>query len=367
MNKTTLYAIDKNGGIKEWTTWTDGETLIVQHGKLGGKMQLKKTVSKPKNVGKKNETTAEEQALKDMQSKINKQQDKGYRPTIDEAKEAEESQRLPMLAADFTKVGHLIQFPCYVSPKLDGVRCIARVEEGVVTFTSRGGKEYPVPEHIRKNVVELSERTGIKCFDGELYIHGVSLQNIVSAVKKPNELTPKLQFWIFDVPSEARFKQRDFDLERLHDIVRRCITKPAIKVVLNETATNKTHAREFMNSWLEEGFEGMMLRNVNGVYEWNHRSSDLQKWKDFQDLEAKVVGFEEDNLGEAVYHMRLSNGLICKAKPRGNHTYRSVNNVKMFLNNWVTLKFQAYTDDGNCQFPVIVGLRVCDETGTPLE
>lgn len=39
------------------------------------------------------------------------------------------------------------------------------------------------------------------CLNGELYIHGEHLQDIQSAVKKPNKLSPKLQFHIFELPT----------------------------------------------------------------------------------------------------------------------------------------------------------------------
>ena len=374
--KSTLFAIDKKGGAKSWSIWTQDDEIHLEHGKLQGKMQHKIFKAKPKNIGKKNERSASDQAIAEMQSRINKQMDKGYRFTLKEAQEASISQLLPMLAHDYTKVGHRITYPCYVSPKLDGVRCIARISnKGIVTLTSRGGKEYPVPAHLELSIRNLSQVTNIKVFDGELYIHGTSLQNIVSAVKKPNDLTPLLQFWIFDIPSDDIFSQRNLDLDECASLLRAGGTKiqSSIKIVLNERAESEEHAREFMNQWLEQSFEGMMLRTDTGLYEWNHRSSGLMKWKDFQDAEFKVVGFEEDALGEAVYHLELKYELngkkfeYFKAKPRGNHTYRSVENVKTFLGNWVTVRYQQFSDAGVPIFPVIVAIRQCDAEGNPVE
>lgn len=368
--KKTLYAVDKKGSYKEWSVETVGEKIFVRHGKLGGKIQEKVFIAKPKNVGRANETTAEDQAVAEAISRANKQFDKGYRKSLELADEASLEYRLPMLASDFTKVGKSIKFPCFVSPKLDGVRCIARVgDKYQVTLTSRGGKEYPVPPHIRMVLVNLKKATGISVFDGELYIHGLSLQNIVSAVKKPNENTADLQFWIFDIPTEEEFSVRNDKLEYLQNLFRNAgdAFRRILKIVLNEVAENQQHAREFMNQWLEEGFEGMMLRNVDGMYEWNHRSRDLQKWKDFKDAEFKVFAYEEDNLGEAVFHMEIYENQSFKAKPRGTHEYRSVENVHTFLGKWVTVRYQQLTDDGIPQFPVIISVRDCDEKGLPLE
>ena len=364
--KHTLFAMDKKGQFKEWSISTEGEEIHVAHGKLGGKQQHKVFIAKPKNVGRANATTAEQQAVLEMASRIKKQGDKGYRTTQEDAVTAAADNRTPMLASDYTKVGHSIKYPCSVSPKLDGVRCIARVKDGEVTFTSRGGKEYPVSDKLKSELLIFSGSTGCTEFDGELYIHGVSLQNIVSAVKKPNDLTPDLSFWIFDVPSDLIWEEREKVIYNLWEESLVCMETPHICVVGNQRVEREESARKIMDKMIEIGFEGLMLRNLTGKYEWNNRSRDLQKWKDFQDVEAKVESFEEDALGEAVYWLRLQNGKLFKAKPRGHHKERTVKNADSYLGNWVTVRFQQYTDGGIPQFPVIVGFRECDAQGNPL-
>lgn len=374
VTKQVLYAVDKKGGIKQWEIQTAGAKIYVSHGKMGGKMQIKEFLAKPKNVGRANATTAEQQAVLEAASRFKKQYDKGYRSDIEDARKAEEANRTPMLAHDYTKVGHSIVYPCFVSPKLDGVRCISKLTAETVTFTSRGGKDYKVPKHLFDQLTAFYEKTDENLLDGELYIHGVSLQNIVSAVKKPNDLTDQVEFWIFDIPTDEEFKYRNARLEKIQNILRyNRDLFPNIKVVLNETAQNEEHARKFMLQWMEQGFEGMMLRNVNGLYEWNHRSRDLQKWKDFLDGEYLVIGYEVDALDEAVYHLKhrhTINGKVreyFKAKPRGNHAYRHYSNARNFVGHWVTCRFQQFTDAGVPQFPVVIGVRECTEDGVPIE
>lgn len=365
-NVTTLYSVDKNKGLKQWSTWVNGAEIKILHGKFGGKQQLKTFTATAKNVGRANETTPEQQAILEMQSRIRKQHDKGYRATIEEARIAAEANRLPMLASDYTKVGHRITYPCYVSPKLDGVRCIARVEGTTVTLTSRGGKSYPVPNQIHDSVLRLSELTGITCFDGEIYVHGHALQDIISAIKKPNQLTPSLEFWIFDIPSDAAWERRLADLSRCDSRIYAC-DLGHISVVLNTMAESEQEAREFMDSYISAGFEGMMLRNINGMYEWNNRSGDLHKWKNFLEEEFLVFGFETDALGEAVYHISLGDNKSFKAKPRGTHEQRLSSNFANYLGKWVTVRYQQLTNDGVPQFGVIVGTRECTAEGVPLE
>ena len=84
MEKKTLYCVNKSGGVQEWHVWADGDKVLVEHGKFGGKLQRKETTCTSKNVGRANETTPEQQAMLEAQSKYNKQVDKYYRETIEE-------------------------------------------------------------------------------------------------------------------------------------------------------------------------------------------------------------------------------------------------------------------------------------------
>lgn len=357
-----LFAVDKNDNIKHWVVETQGADIIVSHGRFGGKMQTKVTTCKGKNIGRSNETSPKEQALLEAEAKYTKQIDKCYRETIEEARSV--GQVLPMLAQNFLEHGHRIKFPCYVSPKLDGVRCIATVIEGVVTLTSRGGKEYNCPSHIYDELVQLNYMTGISKFDGELYIHGMKLQHIVSATKKENEDTSKLKYHIFDIPSnldwEGRLSQLKSIKKHVHD---------AIEVVEAILVNSKESAEFFLQRYIKEGYEGIMLRNCNGMYEYNHRSADLQKWKLMQDLEGKVLYVEEDKNGEGVLtcHIAGSPDKIFKVKMRGSHPERLYQEQAKLVGKWVTVIFQQLTEDGLPQFPVGSNVRECDDEGNPIE
>jgi hypothetical protein len=90
-----------------------------------------------------------------------------------------------MLALKFTERKHDIHFPCYVQPKLNGVRCIYQGGK----FISRKGKEYTTLNHLVKEL----EAIGIPIPDGEIYIHGATFQEIVRMVKKDRG-TEELQY-----------------------------------------------------------------------------------------------------------------------------------------------------------------------------
>lgn len=111
--KKTLY---KDNRV--WEISVDDTIITIRHGQVGGKIQeISEIIYAGKNIGKKNETTPEQQALLEAESKYNKQLDKGY--TVDGSPPKVDT-ILPMLAHKFSEFSHKIVYPAYVQPKLDG-------------------------------------------------------------------------------------------------------------------------------------------------------------------------------------------------------------------------------------------------------
>lgn len=351
MDKVTLYGLNKAGGFKVWSIWTEDDKIFLEHGKLDGKLQTKIEAVKGKNIGRANETTPAEQAELEAKSKINKQKDKGYR---EDKESLEDLPLLPMLAQDYLKQGHRIKYPCYESAKLDGVRCLAICKDGEVILKSRGGKIYEV-EHISKELSLLMKDGFV--WDGELYIHGKFLEEIVSAVKKPNEMTKDVKFVIFDVVTEDRFSDRLVYMGNINYFLDSswCISCLEYGEVASEEAMKLAHKRYVAN-----GYEGVMLRNFDGEYESGKRSADLQKYKEFLDEEFPIVGVKEDKNGNAVFEVydaladanfTVTYGDFDKRKEQLAHPER-------FIGKPLTVKFQTrYKDSKLPQFPVGVVIR----------
>src|SRR5947207_13883646 len=109
-------------------------------------MTVKMEKIQPKNVGRANETTPEQQADLEAQGRIKKQRDKGYR---DSKEELEELPLLAMLAGDYNKIGHRIDYSkgVYLSDKLDGFRMVAKcIAMGGIELESRTGQPYSIPQ-----------------------------------------------------------------------------------------------------------------------------------------------------------------------------------------------------------------------------
>lgn len=353
MNKVTLYGKDKSGKFKQWSIWTVEDSLFIEHGQEGGKLQLKEEKVKGKNIGRSNETSDSEQAEFEANSRINKQVDKGYR--VDK-NELEELPLLPMLANDYLKQGHRIKYPCYASAKLDGVRCLAICTEEGIILKSRGGKLYDV-KHI------IAQLQGImkigQVWDGELYIHGKYLEEIVSAVKKPNAMTNEISFRIFDVVSEEVFEDRITNLKYIEDILYESKIY-SVDVLPYEYIKSESEMKDWHKMYVAQGYEGIMLRNEQGLYESGKRSADLQKYKEFLDEEFEIVAVGKD---------KNDNAVLCVFDPTAGETFtvcygdfeerkNQLENWKSYIGKKLTVKYQTrYKDSKLPQFPTGVVIR----------
>lgn len=361
-----LFGLDSKGCIKEWSVVVFKDTVQVHFGKLDGKIQTKTTFCKGKNIGRSNETTPEEQAILEAQSKWNKQKDKSYCEDVNNI----QPMLNPMLAQDYNKAGHRIKFPCIGGFKLDGVRCtVSRVGSEPV-LKSRGGKVYPTPKHLSEALSQLLKATQGIPVDGELYIHGVPLNEIVSIARKPENHTEQLEFHIFDVcdtelPNYVR-------QEMLEDLRIVGLLEWPLALVHTEVVTCEDHLKSLHGSYVNEGYEGIMLRNNLGMYKFDTRSSDLQKYKEFKDAEYQIIDVVQDKDGFGVFVCDCPDSLhedkTFKVMLKGTHEERKAvwDNKDSFLGSWLTVKYQALTPFNIPQFPVGLRLRECDAEGNPL-
>lgn len=369
MDKKTLYGVDKSGGVKQWSVWTSGGTVLVEHGKLQGKLQTKETVCKPKNVGRSNETTSQEQSLLEAQSKWNKQYDKYYRETIEEAQEL--LTEGVMLAQDYSKKPHFLDEEFYVSPKLDGLRVKTTFVNGDPVWHSRGGKTYPVPEQIIPELKALNKE-GWAVLDGEAYIHGVKLQNIQSCVKKTNELTPRVTYQIFDIPSlELDWVGR----LNLLNCISSYISSEKYKFVgvVDQMKCTKSKLGSVLSQYLHYGYEGVMMRNFGGEYLFqNKRSNDLLKYKIMFDSECKTISCVEDKNGQGKFTVEWTNpdtGVTVQfdLSMNGTQEENSYEKLSQRIGEWVNFKYQDLTEEGIPTFARGLYFRECNAKGNPEE
>lgn len=364
-NLPTLYKITSTGAVQFWNIGVSDEAdasyLVTRYGQLdtASPQETRDPIRQGKNIGKANATTREQQAQFEAEAKWTKQKKKGYVESVEDAKAGKldaliEGGILPMLAQKFAEHGSKIMFPCYVQPKLNGIRCVSIIEPGNVTLWSRTRNQFLSLPHIAEALARrFPDRTMV--LDGELYNHDLknNFNKIVSLVRQdePDPLCDMLQYHIYDMADATmEFNARTAALRGFE------LPAPLMYVptyFISDEAEIHTHFREFRDA----GYEGAMLRNALSRYV-NKRSYDLQKLKEFDDDEFEVIGVEEGR-GKLVGHAgkficQLPGGGTFKAKLRGelSRLREYYENPALWKGKKLTVKYQGFTPDGSPWFPV---------------
>lgn len=339
---------------------------------------------KGKNLGRANETSDEEQAIFEIGVKEREKRDQGYHEEGEEAKVLPQ----PMLAdifyddimETFDKHGVLIdrvikkkgqrakiKFPCGLQPKFDGVRCMMDSERA----WSRGGKLWK-----SEIVGHLMFDTNGSILDGELILspeYG-GFQKTTSAVNRVSELTPHLQYYVYDclpdehnISPETTYEQRYKYLQRLFKSAELSNLLPD-NVILVKTVEcrDEKHSIKLHDKCVAAGYEGAMVRNWNGGYACDKRSTDLQKIKVFLTEEFEITdcidgkGTDEEAI---IYVCKTEDGKSFKVRPKGaiperkKLWYAYAEGTYNPIGQAYTVKFQNYTDRGVPRFPTGLAVR----------
>lgn len=372
METTTLYKKTSSGSLRQWTinlyeTLSAGDSpsfwaYITSDGQVGGKIKT----SKPTvvNAGKASRSIYE-QASSQVESKINKKLDSGYKETEQEA--LDDVFISPMLAVDFKKRGHSMQYPAIGQRKFDGVRCIAYNDGGKIVLESRKGKAFPHMNHLRASVFDLLNKDN-QILDGELYSDVLDFQRVVGLVRKES----LSQQDIYDL---KHIKYRIYDMFSTDDSVtqlpfvqRHAMAEKLIKndqhliIVENYEITDEDSIQGLHDQFVQEGYEGIMVRNPSMPYQMDKRSSGLMKFKSFKDGEYPIVGYTEatgNDAGTVIWICEAPNGITFKARPTGTREQRTTwfENADEIVGKDLTVRYFELTNDGIPRFPVGVAIR----------
>ena len=388
MKLPILYKLTTAGAIQQWQIVVDGDKYRTISGqKDGKKIQNKWTVCKPKNVGRANATTGEEQAVKEAVAKHDKKLESGYHLNVKNIKKKKFYE--PMLAQDFKNKNRQkevmseidesgVGTPVFSQPKLDGIRCIA-MREGLFTRT---GKEITAVPHISEALEPFFEKYPNAVLDGELYNHKYKddFNKIIHLVRKQNltdehlaESEEMIQYHIYDAPvigegfgGRYNWTEKDSFSDRTSILDAQFPNLGLDKedcLVLVETI--EIHGREQLDrcyeDYVDAGYEGQMIR-LDGPYE-NKRSPRLLKRKDFIDEEYKILGYEEGkgNRAGTIKHFQFESktGKPFNSNVKGTFEYLAdlLQNAKSLIGKKATVKYFNLTPDGVPRFPYVIAIR----------
>ena len=367
-----LFKKTSTGAIQEWQVGVydvDGiATIINDYGQVGGKIQQsKEQVLEGKNIGKANETSSFEQAFAQAKSRWETQLKKGYVESIEDAQAGKtnsiiEGGVFPMLAHKFSEQGHKIKYPALCQPKLDGQRSVYQAINHVGSLWSRTRKPINSVPHIIKAIEDAN--CDVDFLDGELYshVHHDNFEELSHFIRQEKYVqgSEVIEYHVYDIPNtKMTNKERNEKLQSLKSL----FEGTPIHIVETHIINSEIELMEAFEHFLALGYEGCIVRNMDGLYV-NKRSYDLLKVKIMMDDEFEIIGVEE---GKGILSGHAGS-FVCKTKEGNVFNVKmegSFDNLKEYLNNFekykgkmVTVRFQDYTGKNNVpRFPIGVRIR----------
>lgn len=194
----------------------------------------------------------------------------------------------PMLACKDLKDYDQLEgrYPLLASPKLDGIRAITYGGE----LVSRRLKRLP-NEHMQRRFDYLP--SGL---DGEVIVGdpcSPTCFNTTTSGVMSKGGEPDVTFYLFDrIDVTYGFEHRQKLIEQWHEKY----AYDDVKIVHQSLIHNKDQLISFEWAMLEQGYEGVMLRSLDGKYKFGRstlREGGLMKLKRFEDSEARILGTVE--------------------------------------------------------------------------
>lgn len=395
-----LYARSSTGAILEWEIIVEGNTFYTVTGQQGGqKVTSKPTVCQGKNPGKKNATTAEEQAVAEAQSKWKKKiKSGGYFEDIDDIDKQTEFIE-PMLAYPLiskktkkekdpktgveVKVPVVIDrtdkviLPVMVDRKYNGMRQVSSINGPY----SRQAEPIKAAPHVYEALSHLFGEHPMLVLDGELYNHDLrhKLNELISIVRTnaDHKLTPELlerseeivRYYVYDAYGftvDGKEITEDTPCRQRRDALIKFLKGiPYLVTVPYFMASTMEEAKKLYESFLEDGYEGAILRNAEAPYQ-HKRTNDLIKLKPYEDMEVVILDVIDPGSGNwggtgKTAKVRMDNGKVFTATFKGD--FETVKQILVEKDKWigrkVTMTYNGWTGKGTPNYGQIDPLN-CD-------
>ena len=254
----------------------------------------------------------------------------------------------------------------FIQPKLDGVRCVF-TKDGAF---SRTGKQFKNVAHLEYDLTDFFRKYPYMILDGELYNHALKddFEKIISLVRKtkPTEDDQRnaqhlVQYHVYDfIPTSNLSPVYE---NRFNWLVNNLPIARTMTLIKNTGVNSYEAAKALHELHLNLGYEGSILR-LNKPYE-QKRSYNLQKFKDFHDTEATIVGYvpgkgkRTGTLGK--FLMIDDEGVEFGCPPGKGYSYKDLANMLLNIHDYIgqraTFTYFQRTKAGSYRHPLFKALR----------
>jgi hypothetical protein len=428
INLPKLTKIDNNNNIRIWWIEIKQNIYNTYSSIENGKIRKETNCGKEKNINKKNYINeiqdSKNTGFKKWKDKISQGMILYYENIISKMKTKFINKDIfplsPMLAVKYTDknvnlhINNILNNNKYIfiQPKYDGCRCIAtynkkykeKYKEKIILL-SRGKKEWKYLYNVRKelnilfnilkkilcktntnNILSQYDNTLFNNmsninfydihFDGELYIHGKSreyLNSIISKKKNISNNDDEVKYVIYDfIDIEILTYELRFKLLFLLQFITKNFNFTHIDFSCTFKITNFDDINKYHNILHNLGYEGLIIRNPNGIYHKKicYRSKNLVKFKLFFDAEFPIIGAHcgsGKHSGCIIWEVINKEGVVFSVTPEDTISNRQLlykkwlSNNNLYINKLLTVKFLKYNDNGVPEVATGLGIRLLQD------
>ena len=360
LNSKILYKLNTSGQISWWKIVLEENKVTIEWGQRLPITESLNTVTE--------DLSSPEKAEGEYRSRINKQIDRrGYEETIPSCKPL-----MPMLCQEYKKLSPPTFSSYALQPKLDGIRALISSQQ----IVSRRNRLLTSIPHIELYSLHLPEDI---ILDGELIIKNTPLNTIESYVMRqvPDlKVCKEIEFHIFDVvDTEAPFLERMkvaqdilVALEDRYTFYRQSPKSPykdhpyfshkfpfkIVPTLVYEEPIKQVEIDNYFEDCISQGHEGIIIRNLEGPYQIDTRSSHILKLKEFFDNEFQIIDVVKGKADCGIFVCRTHSGDTFNCSFRGSHPIRKQQLIdrKFYIGKWLKVEHEGINDSGKPRCPI---------------
>ena len=275
-----------------------------------------------------------------------------------------------MLATDGKKckqLNKIISAGVFVSPKLDGYRCLAVIDNGEVTLYSRNGSVFSNFPTIEASLAKSFVGKSL-VLDGEIMSDSFQAMQQTAFSSKSGQSVGDVVYNVFDFIPTSEWQSSDFKLSKHHRLAMLQATSawfgPEVVAVPQVEANTVEKVLELEVEYTTKGFEGAMV--LPDIPYYKGRSSNrLMKFKTMQSQDCRIISIYEGEKGSRLEGMMggikviQENGVECDCgsgfSDEDRQQFWKYSNEQ--IGRIAELKFQELSKDGVMRFPIFLRFR----------